>query len=176
MIRNHFKRPRKECPTRLRAMPRRCAGWMRKGNDIDLIGPCLESEHPTDALSERCRFKELFDGQFPNRDKESGLENAHLRIQPATTIRSFLTVRYSIASSGSFAWKTAAHRGEVNPAPDVFLAQTCGGRQPVEQRATGCPCKGTPRGGFTRARGLTDENDTRDRRKPRDRGAGHPRA
>ncbi len=69
-------------PPRRDAMPRRRARWMRQGNEIELLSGARAAKMAPDDLIKFSDRHELRDGQFPDRDNESRLQDFDLTIQP----------------------------------------------------------------------------------------------
>src|SRR5882724_9960549 len=98
-----------EHAARLLVRPWGGAGGVRQWNEIEPVARIFGGEGPSDDRVELLARHELLDGKLADRDDQAGLQEGHLRFQPAGAVGDFAGVGDTVAAGGFFPRKATAY-------------------------------------------------------------------
>lgn len=163
---NQPKRPSKERPTWLDAVPRRRAAGMWKADHVRreflIPDPMLSADH----LNERTNMTyQLFNRERPNRQDQPRPQDCHLALEEVMATLHLVRRRLSISPAPGLTGKASRYRREVDPLSKERFLYTQGVPKPCEHRPPCGPGKRFAKPRFSGSRCLADQqNSTHHRR------------
>jgi hypothetical protein len=149
---------------------------MRQWNQIESMSSPVDAKFPSDHLFKLRGSHKLRDGQSPNWNYETRLENFDFIVHPRRAIANFLRRRDTIAAAGIFSGKTPADCCEINSRSNGCFIHSAEFFKPTKKSFPSGMRERPLQHGFSWAGSLTNNHYVADHGPAGHRGRFHSRA